>query len=150
MNDRETELLERWRRERPMYECWGQFVCRTLEEEVAAKIGLDQAKIFFRIPISCRTKTEASFLAKAFHRKKYNDPYNDVEDKVGVRIVVLFSEEIRIVEHVVNECQHWIAEKARDFEEERRSEEHTSALKSLIRTPYAVFCLTKKRNQSTS
>src|SRR3546814_9630860 len=27
-----------------------------------------------------------------------------------------------------------------------RSEEHTSALQSLMRTSYAVFCLTKKKN----
>src|SRR3546814_4008987 len=28
----------------------------------------------------------------------------------------------------------------------RRSEEHTSELQSLMRTPYAVFCLKKKKN----
>src|SRR3546814_3099590 len=31
----------------------------------------------------------------------------------------------------------------------RRSEEHTSELQSLMRTPYAVFCLKKKKNQDT-
>src|SRR3546814_5946666 len=30
-----------------------------------------------------------------------------------------------------------------------RSEEHTSALQSLMRTSYAVFCLIKKHNHST-
>src|SRR3546814_4065195 len=30
---------------------------------------------------------------------------------------------------------------------ERRSEEHTSELQSLMRTSYAVFCLTKKNTQ---
>src|SRR3546814_5157715 len=29
-----------------------------------------------------------------------------------------------------------------------RSEEHTSELQSLMRIPYAVFCLTKKNNQA--
>src|SRR3546814_8234154 len=32
---------------------------------------------------------------------------------------------------------------------EARSEEHTSALKSLMRTSYAVFCLKKKNSQET-
>src|SRR3546814_5702802 len=32
----------------------------------------------------------------------------------------------------------------------RRSEEHTSELQSLMRTSYAVFCLTKKNNRITS
>src|SRR3546814_8270729 len=31
----------------------------------------------------------------------------------------------------------------------RRSEEHTSELQSLMRISYAVFCLKKKKNQST-
>src|SRR3546814_6300178 len=32
---------------------------------------------------------------------------------------------------------------------EWRSEEHTSELQSLMRNPYAVFCLTKKKKQIT-
>src|SRR3546814_9300089 len=32
---------------------------------------------------------------------------------------------------------------------ERRSEEHTSELQSLMRTSYAVFCLKKKQNNHT-
>src|SRR3546814_7219505 len=32
------------------------------------------------------------------------------------------------------------------WEERKRSEEHTSELKSLMRTSYAVFCLQKKKN----
>src|SRR3546814_1326212 len=34
-------------------------------------------------------------------------------------------------------------------EGEMRSEEHTSELQSLMRNSYAVFCLKKKKNQST-
>src|SRR3546814_9784930 len=33
---------------------------------------------------------------------------------------------------------------------DRRSEEHTSELQSLMRISYAVFCLNKKKNQSAS
>src|SRR3546814_5128266 len=33
---------------------------------------------------------------------------------------------------------------------EKRSEEHTSELQSLMRNSYAVFCLTKKKKQDTS
>src|SRR3546814_5952886 len=39
-----------------------------------------------------------------------------------------------------------IAEYGLDKEENRRSEEHTSELQSLMRISYAVFCLTKKKN----
>src|SRR3546814_6090545 len=34
-------------------------------------------------------------------------------------------------------------------EQDRRSEEHTSELQSLMRTSYAVFCLKKKRKHKT-
>src|SRR3546814_1552625 len=37
----------------------------------------------------------------------------------------------------------------RDGHEERRSEEHTSELQSLMRISYAVFCLKKKKTHNT-
>lgn len=120
MKDRETALLERWRSERPMYEAWGGLVVDMLTRAVAQEIHPAKIELFFRIPTSHRTKEEPSLLAKAFHRgKPYRDPYAEIEDKVGVRIVVLFSEEIRIVEKAILTCTAWSAEKARDFEEER-------------------------------
>src|SRR3546814_6013393 len=35
-----------------------------------------------------------------------------------------------------------------DVEDDRRSEEHTSELQSLMRISYAVFCLKKKKNKN--
>ena len=120
MKDREGDLLERWRRERPTYNAWGDFVAEALTAAVAREIQPAAVETFFRIPAKSRTKEEASLLAKAFHRgKTYEDPYGDIEDKVGVRFVVLFSEEIRIVERALLACTAWTAAKARDFEEER-------------------------------
>lgn len=120
MKDRESDLLERWRRERPTYNAWGAYVTDTLTTAVAREIQPATVEMFVRIPMKPRTKEEASLLAKAFHRgKDYSDPYGDIEDKVGVRIVVLFSEEIRLVERVLLACDAWTAAKARDFEEER-------------------------------
>lgn len=120
MNDRETELLERWRRERSVYEAWGGFVSEALTAAIALQIDPAPVGQFFRIPLKHRTKDEASLLAKAFHRGKgYANPYEAIEDKVGVRIVVLFAEEIRIVERAIQTGIQWTAAKARDFEEER-------------------------------
>lgn len=120
MKDREAELLERWRLERPAFNAWGAFVTETLTAAVAREIQPADVEMFFRIPMKPRTKEGASLLAKAFHRgKDYKDPYGDIEDKVGVRIVVLFSEEIRLVEQALLACDAWTASKARDFEEER-------------------------------
>lgn len=120
MNDRETELLERWQRERPTYEAWGAFVSETLTAAVARDIQPASVELFFRLPLKHRSKEPSSLLAKAFHRgKPYANPFDEIEDKVGVRIVVLFSEEIRMVERTLQGCPQWTAEKARDFEEER-------------------------------
>src|SRR3546814_1992799 len=48
---------------------------------------------------------------------------------------------VRIDEEVVRE-EKW-------QEEQQRSEEHTSELQSLMRISYAVFCLKKKKQQTT-
>lgn len=120
MKDRETNLLDLWHNERPMYEAWGVFVSDTLKEIVSKQVNPTEVDLFFRLPLKHRTKEDTSLLAKAFHRgKPYADPYVDIEDKVGVRVVVLFSEEIRFVERLIQECEFWSAKKSRDFEDER-------------------------------
>lgn len=44
-----------------------------------------------------RTKGDSSFVDEAFHRKSYADPYAGVEDKVGVRFVVLLAGDVKLV-----------------------------------------------------
>jgi putative GTP pyrophosphokinase len=116
--DPEAKLIERWRRERPMYEAWGQIVTDTLMRAIEAQIHPVSAKLFCRIPIKHRTKDEQSFLAKAFVRKSYSDPYNDIEDKVGLRVVVLCTEDIATVKQIIETLDIWDARVARDFEKE--------------------------------
>jgi putative GTP pyrophosphokinase len=104
-----------------MYAAWGSFVSSTLTDAVAERIRPTSVELFLRIPIKPRTKEEASLLAKAFRRgKPYSDPYNDIEDKVGLRFVVLVSADIPIVEQAIMSCPHWTAVLARDYEQERR------------------------------
>ena len=120
MSERETRFLERWRGERPMYDAWGSFICAKLSELVSPKVPI-AIELFFRIPIKHRLKDEESLLSKAFHRNKnYDDPYVRIEDKVGARIVVLSSADIKVVDDVFSpQNEFWISEKARDYEEER-------------------------------
>jgi putative GTP pyrophosphokinase len=119
MIDRETALLTRWTDERPMYEAWGRFIADQMTQGVTAAIAPAEIEEFFKIPISARTKLPSSMLAKAFHRKKpYQNPYEDIEDKVGVRVVVLFADDIGVVERVVESNANWTWTKARDYEEE--------------------------------
>src|SRR3546814_2594250 len=58
-----------------------------------------------------------------------------------------------VLEHLVGETE-LLGEEIHDLVvglrlEERRSEEHTSELQSLMRISYAVFCLKKKKNTNT-
>src|SRR3546814_2742417 len=52
---------------------------------------------------------------------------------------------VRKIEHANHHVAQRLTQFLRDF---GRSEEHTSELQSLMRISYAVFCLTKKRNDS--
>jgi putative GTP pyrophosphokinase len=73
---------------------------------------------FLKIPAVPRTKLTSSFVDKAFHRKKYVNPYDEVEDKVGVRFVVLLTDDIKLVEKAIAKCDFAIS-KDKDFEAER-------------------------------
>ena len=58
MKDRETELLERWRHERPMYEAWGACVSEALINAIGEEIFPANVNLFIRIPLKHRTKEE--------------------------------------------------------------------------------------------
>src|SRR3546814_3004457 len=61
---------------------------------------------------------------------------------------------INVIQHInrAKDKNHMIisidAEKAFDKIQQRRSEEHTSELQSLMRISYAVFCLQKKKSKT--
>jgi ppGpp synthetase/RelA/SpoT-type nucleotidyltranferase len=68
-----------------------------------------------------RTKDPVSFVDKAFHRNKgYEDPYENVEDKVGVRFVVLLTSDIGLIEQAIKLCDFEVS-KDKDFEADRAS-----------------------------
>jgi putative GTP pyrophosphokinase len=72
------------------------------------------------MPVKPRVKGEESLLQKAFYRNKnYVDPYEEIEDKVGLRFVVLLVEDIRTIEAAIVSYGGWDAKKARDFIDEQ-------------------------------
>lgn len=117
----ETEFIERWRAEKGFYEAWGAFVCDEIQKLILSEIN-SCVENFLKIPAKPRLKDENSLLGKAFHRgKDYADPYQDIEDKVGVRFVVLLAADIGRVSSIVeaSDCWEWTLDK--DFEADRES-----------------------------
>ncbi len=89
-----NEAREKWITEQPIYEELARYVDNTLESELR-KIG-----IYTRI--SNRPKDMAGLLKKVVRKKdEYKDPYADMPDKAGVRVVVHFSWEMKRVDEIL-------------------------------------------------
>lgn len=118
----EQDILGRWAAEQSNYDAWGRFITKTIVEGLSTHV--DVPNLFLRLPVKHRLKEVHSLVQKALYRGKgYANPYDDIEDKVGIRFVVLTSDEIPIVEKVITEIgdAYWHWDKARDFAEERAS-----------------------------
>ncbi|HBL52863.1 MAG TPA: RelA/SpoT family protein [Syntrophaceae bacterium] len=120
MNDQEyLEFLNRWHRERPVYQAWGEWVSAKMLSLLEAQCGWD-CRTMLRVPVASRVKEESSLLEKAFQRqKKYDRPYEEITDKVGVRFVVLKTDEVAQICTVIKGEAAWDHSQDRDFEEER-------------------------------
>jgi putative GTP pyrophosphokinase len=140
----EDEFLERWNRERPMFEAWGQFVARCLTAEIAPLVAPVSTDIFIRIPVTPRLKSDGSFITKAFYRpeKNYTDPLEQITDKVGVRFVVLLASDIPIICDAIEKCAEWESSKDKDFDEERDKAPYEFRYQSVH---YIVRCRGEKR-----
>lgn len=116
----EFEILQRWEAEQPHYDAWGRFIVQTVVNGLSSQVKAPD--LFLRLPVKHRLKDSKSLIQKALYRGKcYANPYDDIEDKVGARFVVLTSDEIPTVEKVITDFgdKFWFWEKARDFAEER-------------------------------
>jgi len=117
----ETEFLDRWRTEKPLYAAWGDFILARINERLAAEISPTELGYFIKVPAKPRLKAENTLIDKAFHRNKdYADSYANITDKVGMRFVVLLTSDINKVCVVIEALKKfWILSKDRDYEAER-------------------------------
>lgn len=114
----EIELIETWNREQPLYEAWGEFVIACVLSHLEPMLGDRTLGDVLKIEPKARVKSTSSFIDKAFHKKKYANPYDDVEDKVGVRFVVLLTSDVKLVGKAINQCGFMVSQD-RDYEKER-------------------------------
>lgn len=117
----EFDLRQKWQTEQPMYQAWGDFIVDAITSSL--KEGGLTPSSFFKIPPKPRVKDVASLADKAFRQKKsYQDPYNDIEDKVGVRFVVLLTSDIDPIDDVIRSNTSWVHDTCRHYQAERDAE----------------------------
>lgn len=117
----EAEFADRWERDKPVYEAWGNYVVESICNELEQQ-GKN-LNTFLKIPVSCRLKEESSLLDKAFYRRKqYSDPYTQIEDKAGVRFVVLLLEDIKTICTIIQESNTWEFDACKHFDLEKISD----------------------------
>lgn len=115
----ELEFLEQFRKDKQIFESYAIYVSTVIQKNITEKLRVDLDH-FCKIPVSFRLKTEESLIQKAFYRNKnYKDPYNDITDKIGGRIVVLLEEEARMVCEIIESLEDFSFSKDRDIEQER-------------------------------
>ncbi|WP_017443923.1 GTP pyrophosphokinase [Gayadomonas joobiniege] len=117
----EAEFLAKWQEDKPVYDAWGKFVvaeiCSSLES-VNKELGT-----FLKIPAKHRLKDDQSLIDKAFYRagKNYSDPYNDIEDKVGARFVVLTISDIDLICNIIKSSDLWTFDACKHFDEDKEN-----------------------------
>ena len=129
---KEVDFINRWHKEEALYAAWGQYVAHTLCKKIEKDVAPTTLEMFLKIPVTSRVKTTESLVQKAFYRKKnYEDPFREIEDKVGLRFVVLLADDIRIIENAITSEESWTYDKARDFLEEQESSPYEFDYQSL-------------------
>ncbi|MCG6303648.1 hypothetical protein K6U21_05495 [Vibrio vulnificus] len=105
-----------------MYKAWGDLVVSDLCQKLAG-IGKDLDS-YLKQPAKARVKSDDSLIDKAFYRphKNYENPYEDIEDKVGCRFVVLLVEHIDELTEIIKSNDRWEYKECRHFSEERKKD----------------------------
>lgn len=115
----EAEYLERFRRETPCLQAWGDFVVSEINSALIGAHGQAAYERWIKIPPQVRIKEEPSLIAKAFILNKgwFTDIYNDIADKVGVRYVVGLTDQISKITHIIKDSDKWIDSASKEFDE---------------------------------
>lgn len=111
----DTETFRKYLQETHLaHEKWGLHVANKINGSLRAA-GLPPS--FIKIPVEPRVKAVESALGK-LGRKGYTNPLQQMTDLVGVRFVVLLSEEVKLVCDAIHGESSWNASVARDVDEE--------------------------------
>ena len=111
------DFISLYEREKDMYFAWGNFVYEHIQKELIDRKYITDEMI--KIPVIPRIKEIGSLVEKAFVRKHYEDPYNDITDKVGVRFVVLIESHINIIKDIIKSSSNWVFSEDVDYKKDQ-------------------------------
>lgn len=116
MNNREEEILSQFESLKPELKNWGKMVDGLLVDTILKDMVNEH---LIKILPNYRLKDDKSYLFKALYRKKnYPNPIENIEDKIGTRIVVLKSDDIKIVQHRILEFKGWQSKLTKNIDQE--------------------------------
>jgi ppGpp synthetase/RelA/SpoT-type nucleotidyltranferase len=116
MNRREIEILAQFNAIKPHLNIWGDFVDSFLINDLLKDMIEDH---FIKIYPSYRLKDDRSYLFKALYRKKnYSEPIENIEDKIGTRVVVLKSDDIKVVQQRILDSTTWVSKLTKNIDQE--------------------------------
>ena len=115
----EVEFKDKWDSEKPIYQAWGEYVASEITEGL--RRGGKNLDVFLKVPAKYRLKDDSSLIDKAFYRpdKSYTDPYNQIEDKVGARFIVLLLDDIKEICKVIEAHSDWNFDPCKHFDEDK-------------------------------
>jgi len=118
----ESEFKEKWESDKPVYRAWGEYVVNTITQDLEGR-GKNLNE-FLKTPAKYRLKDDGSLVDKAFYRpnKKYSDPYNQIEDKVGARFIVLLLDDIKEICDVIEKSPAWSFDACKHFDEDKEKD----------------------------
>ncbi|QII09237.1 RelA/SpoT domain-containing protein (plasmid) [Rhodococcoides fascians A25f] len=113
----EKDALAKWNLEKPVYQAWGKFIVQSV---LSSLKNIDGSSLdnFLKIPPAPRLKADDSYLAKVQKKTAKDQDIETIDDRVGVRFVVLLTEQISEIEDIVRSFGHSVS-KDRDYEAER-------------------------------
>jgi ppGpp synthetase/RelA/SpoT-type nucleotidyltranferase len=115
----EEEYLSKYRSEIPSLQAWGNYLIQKINTLIQKEYGEESYSDWIKIPPSIRTKNEDSLILKAFLRNKgwFQNIYEDITDKVGIRYVVGLTDQIEMITKLINGSDLWLCTQSREFNE---------------------------------
>lgn len=123
-----AEIESEYERSTPSFQAMGDWVLSEICTLLKKQLELDDLfPTFLAVPAKSRVKAASSFLNKVVKKRREGraDPAGEIQDKVGIRLVVLRLADIELVQRTVESAadnSDWTWELCRHFDQEKYDE----------------------------